>query len=155
MRRLRGGGAVKSGFDPPLKGLFVLQLTTPELNLVLSCLLSLPASSHPLCLSLFFFLPLHLSLSHSIVSPSRSNLTPSSPPAPLHHPPSLSTLHPLSTASFSSLSLRRQQQLCTVCVQLDPSGCVLCIKLGGVTSYSTVGACVSTCVWEDGVCVCV
>lgn len=37
----------KSGFDPLLKGLFVLQLTTPGLNLVLSCPLSLSTHSSP------------------------------------------------------------------------------------------------------------
>lgn len=37
----------KSGFDPLLKGLFVLQLTTPGLNLALSCPLSLSTPSSP------------------------------------------------------------------------------------------------------------
>ena len=84
-RRWWRGGGVKSGFDPQLKGLFVLQLTNPEFNLVLSCLLNLSPPSSPRVLpslpaSLF---PLHLSLSHSlnriILSQQVDN------PPPRHH----------------------------------------------------------------------
>ena len=58
-------GGVKSGFDPQLKGLFVLQLTNPEFNLVLSCLLN---PSPPSSLRVLPSLPASLPLSPSSLS---------------------------------------------------------------------------------------